>query len=309
MLASLHKFNAWREISDDQREAVIRRPDAGGARVPAHERVVSQTEEVGDAPSNRHWVRRARSLRDAQERQREGVCVVEGIRQVLAAHEGGHALEAVLIEPRRLRSPVAWRAVSDMRTSGTTVIELTSSEFERISSRDNPVGMAAIVRWTPSTLADLPHSSGAFYLVTDGVGNAGNLGTLIRTADSLGSSAVVVHGGVDPSHPNALRASLGAAFRLPIAKAASLDDVFAWTRHRGIIAVATSAKATQTVWQADLSGQVALLVGSEGEGLSQKTLDRCDQAVLIPMTGTSTSLNVGVAAGIILYEIQRQRGM
>ena len=259
------------------------------------------------APSNQHWLRRVRALRDQAEREREGVCYVEGIRQVLAAHEGGHPLEVVLIDPRRLRSNVAWRAITDMRSAATPVIELTTREFERISARDNPAGIAAIVQWKPAAIADLNPTANAFYLVTDDVGDAGNLGTLIRTADSLGAGAIIVHGGVDPSHPNALRASLGTAFRLPVARAGSLDEVFEWTRRHQVQTVATSAKAKQPVWQVDMSRSTALLVGSEGDGLDRETVDRCDQTVLIPMAGTATSLNVGVAAGIILYEIQRQR--
>jgi TrmH family RNA methyltransferase len=258
-------------------------------------------------PSNRHWLRRVRALRDQTERESEGVCYVEGIRQVLAAHEGGHSLEVVLIEPRRLRSNVAWRATTAMRSAGTPVIELTKQEFERISARDNPAGIAAIVQWKPATLADLNPATGAFYLVTDRVGDAGNLGTLIRTADSLGAGAIIVHSGVDPSHPTALRASLGTAFRLPVARAGSLDELFKWTQKYQIQTVATSAKAKQPAWQVDMSRSTALLVGSEGDGLDQETVDRCDQTVLVPMAGTATSLNVGVAAGIILYEIQRQR--
>lgn len=260
-----------------------------------------------DAPSNRHWLRRVRALRDQAERESLAVCYVEGIRQVLAAREGGHPLEVVLIEPRRLRSTVAWRAITAMRSEGTPVIELTTSEFGRISARDNPVGIAAIVQWKPAAMSDLFPAHNAFYLVTDGVGDAGNLGTLIRTADSLGAGGVIVHGGVDPSHPNALRASLGTAFRLPVARAGSLDEVFEWTQRHQVQTVATSAKAKQPAWQVDMSGLTALLVGSEGDGLDQETVDRCDQTVLIPMAGTATSLNVGVAAGIILYEIQRQR--
>ncbi|MBA2452215.1 MAG: RNA methyltransferase [Chloroflexia bacterium] len=260
-----------------------------------------------DALPNRHWLRRVRALRDQAERERDGVCYVEGIRQVIAAYEGGHPLEAVLIEPRRLRSNVAWRTITAMRSAGTPVVELTTGEFERISARDNPVGIAAIIQWTPVTLADLEVPANSFYLVTDGVSDAGNLGTLIRTADSLGASGIIVHGGVDPSHPNALRASLGTAFRLPVSRAGSLDEILEWAQHHTVQTVATSARAKQPAWQVDMARSTALLVGSEGEGLDQETIDRCDETVLIPMAGTATSLNVGVAAGIILYEIQRQR--
>ncbi len=265
--------------------------------------------QAGAAPSHRQWIRRVRALRDPAEREREGACYVEGIRQVLAAHEGGHPLEAVLLEPRRLRSTVAWRAVTEMRSAGVPVVELAAGEFERISSRDNPVGIAAIVRWRPAALDDLVPHADAFYLVTDEVGDAGNLGTLIRTADSLGASGVIVHGGVDPSHPNALRSSLGTAFHVPIASVSTRDEIFAWTRRHNIQTVATSAQAEQPVWRTNLSGAVALFVGSEGKGLEAATIERCDQTIFIPMAGTATSLNVGVAAGIVLYEIQRQRSL
>lgn len=263
---------------------------------------------MDDAPrSNRHWVRRVRALRDHAARQHEGVCFVEGIRQVLSAHEGGHILEAVLIDPQRLRSTVALRTVSALRTANTPVVEFSTSEFERISSRDNPVGIAAIVQWAPVSLEDLVTSPDAMYLVTDELSDAGNLGTLMRTVDSFGGASLIVHGGVDPAHPNALRASLGTAFRLPIATAASLDVIFKWTARHHIQTVATSARASQPVWQANMSRSTAVLVGSEGPGLSRETIDRCDESVLIPMSGTASSLNVGVAAGIILYEIHRQR--
>lgn len=260
-----------------------------------------------DALSNRYWLRRVRALRDQGERELQAVCYVEGIRQVLAAHEGGCRFEAVLIEPRRLRSNVAWQAVNELRSTGTPVVELTASEFGRLSARDNPVGIAAIVQWTPETLTNLVPTDNALYLVTDNVGDAGNLGTLIRTADSLSASGIIVHGGVDPSHPGALRASLGTVFRLPVARARSLDEIFEWTLLHQVRTVATSAKSVQPVWQVDMSRSIALLVGSEGGGLAPETLERCDETVLIPMSGTATSLNVGVAAGIVLYEIQRQR--
>lgn len=257
--------------------------------------------------SSRYWTRRIRTLRDRATRENEGVCFVEGIRQVVAAHEGEHGFEAVIIDPQRLRSTVAWRTVSALREAGVTVAELTSAEFERVSSRDNPAGIAAIVEWRPGDLPALPLTDAALYLVADQISDAGNLGTLIRTADSLGASGVIVHGGVDPTHPGALRASLGTAFHLPIAGVASLDNVFDWATQNQVSTVATSAKAQTRVWDTSLSTRVALLVGNEGEGLAPETIERCDQTVLIPMSGTATSLNVGVAAGIILYEVIRQR--
>lgn len=258
--------------------------------------------------ANRHWVARVRELRDRKLRHAEGVCFVEGIRQVLAAGEGGWPLEALLVDPSRLKSDIAWATVENLRSAGTQIVELSPRDFERVSSRNNPTGIAAIVQWQPLALDALNVASQSLWLVADDVADAGNLGTLVRTGDSLGLSGLITHAGVDPAHPAALRASLGTAFRLPIASAESVGEVFTWCARHGIRTVATSAKAEHAVWDADLTVPSALMVGNEGRGLDQAMIERCDETVLIPMSGTATSLNVGVAAGIILYEAMRQRG-
>jgi len=257
--------------------------------------------------SNRHWIARVRELRDRATRERDGVCFVEGIRQVLSAQEGGLQFEAVLVDFARLRSDVALDAVADMQRSGVLVAELSTRDFERISARDNPAGISAIVRWNPLALDELEVNGSGLYVLTDQISDAGNLGTLVRTADSLGVSAVITHAGVDPAHPAALRASLGSAFLMPVASTSTMDEAMAWCVTHSITTVATSAKAERNVWDADLTGSVAIILGNEGRGLEADVIERCDTTVLIPMTGTATSLNVGVAAGIILYEAQRQR--
>src|SRR5687768_7278610 len=111
---------------------------------------------MSDSPrSSRRWLERVRGLRDRATRERDGLCYVEGIRQVLSAVEGGHDLDALLVDPARLKSEVAQLAVSDLRERGVEYVELTTREFERISDRDNPVGIAAIVRWSARPLAEL----------------------------------------------------------------------------------------------------------------------------------------------------------
>ena len=162
--------------------------------------------------SNRFWIRRVRSLRDGPLREREGVCYVEGIRQVLAAREGGHSFEALLIDPQRLRSTAAWRAVTDLRSTDTPIVELSTTEFERISARDNPVGIAAIVRWKPGSLADLTPDPHGVFVVTVDLSDAGNLGTLMRTGEDVsaadpiqaverldGRPLLLISGGLDDS--------------------------------------------------------------------------------------------------------------
>jgi RNA methyltransferase, TrmH family len=259
------------------------------------------------ARSGRFWIGRVRALSDRGTREHEGVCFVEGIRQVLSAHECGWQFEAVLVNPDKLRSEVALTAVANMQREGVQVAELSTRDFERISTRDNPAGIAAIVRWSPLSLEDVGVDANGLYALTDQISDAGNLGTLMRTADSLGVSAVITHAGVDPAHPAALRASLGSAFQIPVATSSTLDDALDWCATNAIRTVATSAKADRNVWDVDLTGPVAIVLGNEGRGLTQEAIMRCDASVLIPMSGSATSLNVGVAAGIILYESLRQR--
>lgn len=260
-----------------------------------------------DTPrSGRHWLERVRSLRDRATRERDRLCYVEGIRQVLSAVEGGHHLDALLVDPTRLKSTVAQRAVADLRERGVEYVELTTAEFERISARDNPVGIAAVVRWSARPLSELQPSAVGLYLVTDDIRDPGNLGTLVRTLDAAGGDAIIVHSGTDLGHPTALRASLGTTFHVPAYTANSLDEVFALTERANIQTVATSAKADASIWDATFTRPAAIFVGNEGNGLAASTLDRCDLRISIPMLGTATSLNVSVATGVVLYEIARQ---
>lgn len=254
----------------------------------------------------RNWARRARALRDRKTRLEDGVTYVEGIRQVIAAAEGGHGFEAILVDPTRLRSEVAWDFISRQQAVDVPVAQLKPADFERISSRDNPVGLAAIVKWQPADLRTAEPRPDGLYLAIDDVRDPGNLGTLIRTADSLGADGVIIHAGTDPGHPTAVRASLGTLFRLPIYSAPTLNELFYWTSSNGIAVVGTTAKGSQALWDAPVPVPVVVLVGNEGEGLSEETIERCDVRVAIPMSGTASSLNVSVAAGIILYELRRR---
>lgn len=261
---------------------------------------------TGQPQQERNWARRARALRDRKTRLEAGVTYVEGIRQVIAAAEGGHSFEAILVDPTRLRSEVAWEFIGRQQADDVPVAQLKPADFERISSRDNPVGLAAIVRWQPTDLRMVEPAPDATYLAVDDVRDPGNLGTLVRTADSLGASGVIIHAGTDPGHPSAVRASLGTIFRLPIYTAPTLNELFYWTSRNGIAVVGTSASGSLPLWDAQVAVPTVVLVGNEGEGLSEETLERCDVLVNIPMAGTASSLNVSVAAGIVLYELRRR---
>jgi 23S rRNA (guanosine2251-2'-O)-methyltransferase len=147
-------------------------------------------------------------------------------------------------------------------------------------------------------------------LVLDGVQDPHNLGACMRTADAAGVDAIVV-----PRHaaaglgPTVSKVAAGAAEQLPFATVGNLNRVLGWLADYGVRAIGTSDKADSSLYEANLSGSLALVMGREHTGLSKSISSRCDTLVSLPMAGVVSSLNVSVATGVCLYEIARQRAL
>jgi len=157
-----------------------------------------------NAGGQRNWPRRVRALNDRRTRLEEGVIFVEGIRHVIDAVDAGFEIEALLVDPTRLRSERAWMMLDAAGQRGVEIVQLNPEEFTRLSSRDNPVGLAATVRWQPQDLRLTEPDLRYAYLATDDVRDPGNLGTIMRTVDALGAAGLIVHSGTDPGHPSAI---------------------------------------------------------------------------------------------------------
>jgi RNA methyltransferase, TrmH family len=256
-------------------------------------------------------VKRIRLLADRKHRRREGAFVVEGIQPVWQAVEAGADIETLIVAPGLLGRSAAARQVTAMiagqEQQGVRVARLSDELFARISGRDGPSGLAAVVRGQPAGLAGLAAGPDAVYVALHGIGSPGNLGTIIRTANAAGAAAVVLVGQTtDPFAPAAVKASMGALFTLPVAHAAGPADFFGWTAAGGITVVTTSARAEQSFWDASYPRPLALLLGAEGAGLPGEVLARGDRQVCIPMSGTAESLNLAVAAALLIYEVKRR---
>lgn len=258
-------------------------------------------------PDTRRWETRVRRLGSRHYREQEGVCFVEGIRPVLDAIESGARLEALLMAPEVLRSEVALRMTREQEEAGVPIIALSRASFERLSDRENPTGLAALVYWRPLTLEALSIGAETLLVMAEDMRDPGNLGTLLRTMDAVkGSGVVVVGASTDPTHPKCLKASMGTIFRVPVARAASVEAFLSWAKEHGLWTVATTARRGESYWSAPYRLPLALLLGNEGEGLRPETLASADVIARIPMGGTASSLNVSVAAGVLLYEIRRR---
>ena len=259
-------------------------------------------------------VKRMRLLAGRKHRRREDAFVVQGIQPVWQAVEAGAAIETLIVAPGLVgRSSAAGRIaemVARQEASGTRVARVSDELLRRLSGREGPPGLAAIVRGRVRMLDELPAGPRSVFAALHEIGNPGNLGTIIRTANAAGADGVVLIGPTtDPFDPAAVKASMGALFGLPVAQAREAGEFFAWAGDRGVTVITTSARATVSFWEASYPRPLALLLGAEGSGLPGEVLARGDIRVRIPMVGTAESLNLAVAAGLLLYEAQREGGL
>lgn len=230
---------------------------------------------------------------------------MEGIAGVIAALDGAAEVRMLLVAPSLLTSDVGFAAAGSFSEGGGTVVELSDTAFAAVSDRDNPVGLAAVVHKELVPLERLQVSHPALLVALDDVGNPGNLGTIVRTADAVGASVVLIGNTTDPWHPSSVKASMGAIFSVDLGRVDSIAAAVAWARAHAIQVVTTSARASTSHWLGDYSSSSMFVLGSEATGLSPEELRAGDLSVRIPMRGRVSSLNVAVAGSILLYEASR----
>jgi len=246
-------------------------------------------------------------LRERRERDRSGLFLIEGYRELRRAAEGGLRLEALYHCPSLYLGENEAALVEGARRAGSEVVSVAEAPFRKASYRDRPEGLLGVARQFPTSLDLLDPGPDPLILVVEAIEKPGNLGTMLRTAEAAGAAAVIVcDPTTDPFNPNVVRASLGTLFSLPLA-VADTARTLAWLHQRGVRTVATTPSATRAHWDTDLTGAVALVVGSEQYGLSADWIAGASERVLIPMPGSVDSLNAALAAGIVLFEALRQR--
>ncbi len=251
-------------------------------------------------------IKRVRLLADRRHRRREGAFVVRGVQPVWQAAEAGADIEVLIVAPGLLRGP-AVEMVAEQEARGVRVARLSAELFGRIGDRDSPAGLAAIVRKRAAALGELAVRPDSVFAALHEVANPGNLGTIIRTADAAGAAGVILVGPcADPYDPAAVKASMGAVFSVPVAAVAAPAEFLRWCREQGIAVAVTSGSGPGSLWETSLPKPLAILFGSEGAGLPDELLAAGDLQLRIPMTGTAESLNLAVAAGVLLYEAWRQ---
>lgn len=251
-------------------------------------------------------IRAAAALRDRRAREEAGLTLVDGVRELARALAGGAAPVEVFADPERL-DEAGLGVVDAARCAGGLVRQTAGRALDRLAYGDRSDGIVATVRIPELSLASLALPREPLVVVLEAVEKPGNLGAVLRSADGAGADALVLADPrTDPFNPNAVRASLGAVFAVPLA-AGSSEEVRADLARRGVSLVTARVDAETLYTDADLTGPLAIVLGSEAGGLTDAWPSPPARAVRLPMLGVGDSLNVSVAAAVLLYEARRQR--
>lgn len=249
-----------------------------------------------------------RSLTALKHRQRQRATVVYGIQPVSQAVASGWPVQVLVYAPGLLLNAGARTMVEQQRSEGVDVVTFDNELFRRLSGRNWSGGLAAIVSTRYVETCDITLGPDATVLALDRIANPGNLGAIVRTADATGAAGVILLGSAaDAFDPAAVRASMGAVFNVPIARMNGTAEFFGWAASSGLPVVTTATWAEGRLWATPLPRRLAVLMGSEGPGLTCGDVVDGSIQLAIPMGGTADSLNLAVATGVVLYEVWRQR--
>ena len=248
-------------------------------------------------------VKAVRGLHLRKEREESGLFLAEGLKIVIEAIDLGHAPKILMYGADAAGHPMLQKAVAATEGAGGEVIEVSRDVLEKVSKRDNPQAVVGVFPQAYTALADIQPDDAPCWVALQAVRDPGNLGTIIRTADSAGCGGVILVGDcTDPYSVEAVRATMGSVFAVKIAKAtveAFLDWRKAWP---GSVA-GTLLSATTDYRQADYRKPTLILMGNEQQGLPPELAAACDVTVKIPMRGRADSLNLSVATGIMIYTV------
>jgi TrmH family RNA methyltransferase len=280
-------------------------PGPAGNREAYHRRVPTETGRLRRISSRQNPL-----VKDLRRAFHEGECTAEGY----------GAIESVRLIEEAIRSGLRFRAVFFSESareradrllpqisSHAEVVLLPDEVFASAVATESPQGVAALVRFKPYEIGPVLAQPDPLLLVAAGVQDPGNVGTMIRSAEAFGATAVLLGDGtVSQFNPKVVRASAGSLFRLPVIRI-ELTSMVATLRARSAKLLATSSHKGTELTDTDLRGPVAVFIGSEGAGLPRSVTQQIDETIVIRHSERVESLNAGIAASIVLYEASRQR--
>lgn len=247
-------------------------------------------------------IKEIKKLKEKKYRKDCNMFLVEGFRFVEEALDSDFEVVHIFISTRG-ESKYEDSQVKNKLRSDTKVYSINDSVFKSICDTENPQGIIATVRNKPVEIKD----DYGFYVLADKIQDPGNMGTIIRTAHATGALGVIItKGTVDIYNDKTLRATMGSIFKIPVLCDEDLSLVTK-LRDCGFKLITSSLDTDENFYDVDLKEKIIISVGNEGNGISEEVYDICDLKVKIPMPGGAESLNVAVAASIMMYEVVRQK--
>ena len=241
----------------------------------------------------------------AKVRKQTGTFLIEGKREIELALKGGYELETILFLPEIISD----RDIKNLvKSSEVEIIEISKEVYQKLAYRESTEGVLAVAKTQNHDLQDFTPKPNGLYLIADAIEKPGNIGALLRTADAANIDAVILSNPkTDLYNPNVIRSSVGCVFTNRILLGSS-EQVVAFCKTHKINVFGAALQASVPYHTQDYKGATAILVGTEATGLPQEWLENTHQNIVIPMQGKIDSMNVSVAAAILLFEAKRQRG-
>jgi TrmH family RNA methyltransferase len=253
-------------------------------------------------------VKAVRALRDKKHRKREARFLAEGLRLLTDARETGRLPEVLLMAEGREAHPLLAVLEDAVCAAGGDVIELPEDLLAKITGKDNPQAVAGVFAEWDTGLDALDRGRSGIWLVAQAMRDPGNLGTMLRTADAVGAGGVILLDDcADPFSVEAVRASMGAVFTMPLAQA-RWEEFLPWLRTGPGQLIAASLREAVPYRGAEYSAPCFVMVGNESRGLPEDYEMACDLRVTMPMKGRADSLNAAVAAAVLAYEVLAATG-
>jgi TrmH family RNA methyltransferase len=239
----------------------------------------------------------------AKNRKQTGTFLIEGKREISLALKGGYEIETLLFYPE-ICTEIEAKKISNT----TELIEINKDVFQKLAYRDTTEGILAIAKAKSQQLSDLKLSDNPLILVAEATEKPGNIGALLRTADAANLDAVIIaNPKSDLYNPNVVRSSVGCLFTNQIATGTTAE-IIAFLQEKKINFYCATLQNSTSYHTQDYTTPTALVVGTEATGLTQEWRDAATQNIIIPMQGEIDSMNVSVAAAILIFEAKRQRG-
>ncbi|WP_276366125.1 RNA methyltransferase [Chryseolinea sp. H1M3-3] len=244
------------------------------------------------------------ALEKARERNKQNLCVIEGIKELSLAVAGAYKISSVFYCPEIIESDEVQTIVKDDQL----LIPVQQNVFSKLAYRESTGGIIALAEQKKHALETLELTPKPLLLVLEGVEKPGNLGAVLRTADAAGIDGVIIcDPRVDFYNPNVIRSSVGCVFTNQIASATSAETI-AWLKRKNIAIFCTYLKASKPYDDVDYTPATAIVMGTESVGLSDSWVENANENIIIPMQGKIDSMNVSTAAAVVIFEARRQRG-